>query len=240
LSRYQQIKFSKVKLNVLKIWKLHTNKTESASVYIGSYEEADYYTNIFEQQFNTNSKITDNWQETLIYNITDVDFAKFLFSGKEIWLCSEKAKQLIEPLLIESVEFLPLLQRDQVGEKISIFKRIFQRKAFKPVVEMIPEQTFYMLNITNILSTEVIDFKQSDVEVDKNGCIYTVEKLAFKPQLLKKTHLFKIENESNYFKTTTFISNELKQIIENNKLTGFTFIERPEHEGGSLVWDGNV
>lgn len=220
----------------MKIWKLHTNNTQTASIYIASYEEADYYTNIFKNQFNTSKKIADVWQETLLYNIEDTDFAKFLFSGKEIWLCSEKAKLLIEPLLKENVEFLPLLQRDQIDEKISIFKRIFQRKTFKPVIEMIPEQTYYMLNTTSILSTEVIDFENSDIEADKNGRIYAVEKLAFKVELLENTHLFKIENDSNYFQTTTFISGELKTIIQNNELTGLTFIERPQHEGGSLVW----
>jgi len=220
----------------MKTWKLHTKNAQSASIYIASYEEADYYTDIFKNHFNTTKKIADLWQDTLLYNFEDVDFAKFLFSGKEIWLCSEKAKKLVETLLKNNVEFLPLLQRYQADEKISIFKRIFQRKAFKPVIQMIPEQTYYMLNITNILSTDVIDFELSDIEADKNGRIFAVEKLAFKAELLENTHLFKIENESNYFKTTTFISDKLKTTIQKNKLTGLTFIERPQHEGGTLVW----
>jgi len=220
----------------MKIWKLHSKNKQSASIYISSYEEADYYTNIFQQQFNAGEKIAENWQETLIYNIADTDFSKFLFSGKTIWLCSEKAKQLIEPLLKESVEFLPVLERSEVGKKISFPKRLFQRKAFKPVIEMIPEQRYYMLNLTKILSADVIDFEQSDLKMDKTGRIYLVEKLFFKNELLNHCHFFTIKNESPYFKSNIFFSNELKAIIETKNLTGLTFIERPEHEGGTLVW----
>jgi len=221
----------------MRIWKLHNQNTKTVSIYISSNEEAEYYTNIFEQQFNTTKKIIENWQDTLIYNIGNNDFAKFLFSGKQIWLCSEKAKQLIEPLLKENIEFLPLLNRSEASKKISFSKRFFQRKAFKPVIEMIPEQTYFMLNITNILSKEVIDFEQSVLRSDKNGLIYLIEKLSFKKEEIKNNHLFTIKNESKYFKSNIFMSNELKSIINNNNLTGLTFIERPEHEGGTMVWD---
>ncbi len=220
----------------MKIWKLHANNTQTASIYIRTYEEADYYKEVFEQQFNTSKKIGNNWQDTLIYNIADADFGKFLFSGKEIWICSEKAKALIEPLLQEHVEFLPLLLREQAHKKISRLKQIFQRKAHKPVIQMIPEIPYYMLNITNIQSSEIIDNEQSDIGTDANGNIYMVEQLAFYPQKIQNNHLFKIDNKGTYFKSATFISDELRNIIETNYLTGITFIKRPQHEGGTLIW----
>jgi len=220
----------------MKIWKLHTNNTQTASIYIRTHEEADDYKDVFEQQFYTGKKIGDNWQDTLIYNIADADFSKFLFSGKEIWICSEKAKQLIEPLLQENVEFLPLLQREKAHKKISRFKQIFQRKAHKPVIQMIPEAPYYMLNILNIQPSKIIDNEQSDIGTDANGNIYMVEQLAFHPQKIQNNHLFKIDNNGTYFKSATFISDELRNIIETNYLTGTTFIKRPQHEGGTLIW----
>jgi len=183
-------------------------------------------------------KIADNWQETLIYNIADTDFCRFLFSGKEIWVCSEKAKQLIEPLLQGNVEFLPLLPRSKAHKKIPRLNQIFQRKAYKPIIQMIPESPYYMLNITNIEPSEVIDNEQSDIGIDANGVIYMVEQLAFHPQKIQNIHLFKIDNGGTYFKSATFISDQLKNIIETNYLTGITFIKRPQHEGGTLIWEG--
>jgi len=220
----------------MKIWKLHTRNTQTASIYIRTYEEADYYKDVFEQQFYTGKKIADNWQDTLIYGFADTDFSKFLFSGKEIWICSEKAKQLIKPLLQENIEFLPLLPREEAHKKISRFKQIFQRKAHKPVIQMIPEAQCYMLNITNIQPTEIIDNEQSDIGTDARGNIYMVEQIAFHPQKIQNSHLFKIDNPGTYFKSAIFISDELRNIIETNYLTGITFIKRPQHEGGNLIW----
>lgn len=221
----------------MKIWKLHTRNTQTASIYITSHEEADYYKEVFEQQFNTSKKIADNWQDTLIYNIADTDLNKFLFSGKEIWICSEKAKQLIEPLLQDNVEFLPLLMRSQAHKKIPRLNQIFQRKAYKPIIQMIPQVSYYMLNIMNILPSEIIDNEQSDIGTDAKGNIYMVEQLAFHPQKIQNNHLFKIDNGGTYFKSATFISDELRNIIETNYLTGITFIKRPQHEGGTLIWE---
>lgn len=225
----------------MKVWKLQSVSPEIGSIYITSEQEALQYTDLFSIHFYSSKAIRNNWLETLIYNLPVSDFSKFIFSGRVFWICSEKAKQRISPLLQKNVELLPLLHRKQANRKISYTKQLFRKKIYKPILEMIPNEPHYMLNISALKSLDVIDAEQSELKYDnENKTIYKVEKIVFKPNEIIDTHLFKIDNPNVYFQSTIFISDKLKEVIENNHLTGLNFIERPECEGGTLVWESDL
>ncbi len=221
----------------MKIWTLQTHSPEIGSIYIASEEEALHYTALFSNQFYTKKVIRENWPDTLIYNLPDADFSKFFFAGKEFWICSEKARLFISPLVQKKVEFLPLIHRKKARKKISYTKQLFRRKAYKPVLEMIPTEPHYILNILDLQSLDVIDTEESELRYnDENGIIYRVTKLAFKPAKIQDAHLFKIDYPNPYFQSAAFISDEFKTIIAQNNLKGLTFFAEPEDSRVNLIW----
>jgi len=222
---------------LMKIWTLKTDNSEIGSIYITTEQEALYYTELFDKRFYTQKAIRENWTDTLIYNLPDSDFSKFIFSGKEFWICSEKAKQFISPLLKKNVEFLPLIHREQVRKKISYHKQLFRRKIYKPLLEMMPDAPHYLLNILDIKPLNIIDLEKSILRYDdKKDTIYRVDKLAFDPHKTENAHLFKIDYSNTYFRSATFVSDEFRQAVEQNHLTGLKFSEAHEDEGGNLIW----
>jgi len=155
--------------------------------------------------------------------------------GKEFWVLTEKAKTLLDPLLKKSVEYLPTIPRQKSHKKISGLRKIALKKTYQPILETVHEQQQYILNILDIKTIEIIDFEQSECEYnEESGAITLIKKLAFKPELIKDSHIFKIDSPG--IKSATFISDELREIIETNNLSGFTTIKQHESEGGSLVW----
>jgi len=221
----------------MKIWTLKTDSSQIGSIYITSEQEALDYTGLFNHQFYKKKVIGKNWQDTLMYNLPDSDLSKFIFSGQEFWICSEKAKECIAPLLKKNVEFLPLIHRKQAYKKISYPQQLYRRKIYRPILEMIPNEPHYILNILNIKSLDVINLEQSVFKYDdENDTIYRIERLVFKPEKIENAHLFKINYANSYFNLTTFISDELKEVMETNQLSGYTLIDEYENEGGNLVW----
>lgn len=221
----------------MKIWKLQTNNAEIGSIYITSEQEALDYTDLFSQQFYKKKAIGKNWQNILIYNVPGSDFSKFIFSGQEFWICSEKAKECIAPLLKKNVEFLPLIHRKQAYKKISYPQQLYRRKIYRPILKMIPDEPRYLINILNVKCLNVINLEQSELKRDdENDTIYRIERLEFKPEKIENAHLFKINYNNSYFKLTTFISDELKIVMETNRLSGYTIIDEYENKGGNLIW----
>lgn len=225
----------------MRIHRLKSNNKSKCSIYIRGAKEAAYYRELFIHKFYTGESVNEYWQPTLMYDLQPADFNKFIFSGIEIWIISQKAKQIIEPIVGKTIEFLPLVHRANSYQKISYFKQIFFRRTWKTLLSLIPEEPHYIVHTLNVKPTEVLDFDQSDFEEDKtDGKIRFIEKIVFKPELVKDTDLFKINNSGFYFKTATFISDTFKTLIEENNLTGLAFSDVYESSGGSLVWDSEA
>jgi len=148
-----------------------------------------------------------------------------------------KAKQLLDPLLNTSVEYLPAIPRQKSHKKISRLKKLALKKTYQPILETVHEQQQYLLNILDIKTIEIIDFEQSECEYnEESGAVTLIKKLTFKPELIKDSHIFQIDNPGSYFKSATFISDELRAIIETSYLSGCQIVKQHESEGGSLVW----
>jgi len=83
---------------------------------------------------------------------------------------------------------------------------------------------FYILNVIGRL--DCIDFEKSDYKAFSNGeGILKFNKIVFRENVVRGKHIFKAENDR--FRTN-YISDELRQKIENSNLKGFLF---------ELVWD---
>jgi len=221
----------------MKIWQLTPSNEEPAFPYIASEEEAHHYVNIFNNKFYTKKKIEQDFPLTLICNLKEMDIGRLIFMEQEFWIFTEKAKQAFELLLSDKVELLPLINRKKAHKKISYTKQIILRKAYKPLLEMIHSEPHYLVNILDVKPLEVIDFEKSDFEYDEEKEeIFMTETLAFHPEKLQNTHLFKIMNHGRALQMSTFVSDEFRKVVEANNLTGLKFIDKPEDEGGNLVW----
>lgn len=220
----------------MKIWRLLTQNRTSGYPYVTNEEDVKYYLKIF-LQFYKQTKITDQWKPTLICNLHQVDIGRIILSNQEFWVLTEKIKELLDPLIERAVEYLPLIEKKNVNQKISRYQQFRQRKTYKPIIETIHPEQQYLLNIVDIKTSEIIDFEQSEFEYDeKNDTIFMIDKLAFLPQKLQNSHLFKIKNKGHYFKSATFVSDEFRKTVEQHNLTGLKFSELPEDDGGNLVW----
>ncbi len=225
----------------MKIHRLKPSNKPKASIYIRGEKEATYYIDLFSHKFYTGQQVSPYWQPTMMYNLQPTDFNKVIFSGIELWIVSENAKQILESLPGKTIEFLPLIHRANSYKKISYFKQTVQRKIWKNLLNLIPEEPHYIAHILDVKSTEVLDVARSDFEHDEtDGKIRFIKKIAFQPELVRYLHLFKINNPGFYFKTATFISDTFKTLIEENKLTGLSFSDVHESSGGSLVWDSEA
>jgi len=219
----------------MKIWRLTTSYS-SGYPFVRTEDEVQYYFQIF-SQFYQKKELAAQWQPTLICGLHEADIGRIILSNQEYWVISEKARNVLQPLISSAVEYLPLLSKKDVAQKISRYQQLRQRKTYKPIIETIHPQQQYLLNILNIKTSEIIDFEQSEFEYDEtDDTIYMVDKIAFQPEKIKNTHLFKIQNPGIYFKSATFISDQFKTIVEQNHLTGLKFSEAHEDEGGNLIW----
>lgn len=219
----------------MKIWRL-TTPHSSGYPFVRTEDEVQYYLQIFSQFYQENTVATQ-WQPTLVCGLHEADIGRIVLSNQEHWVITEKARNILAPLINPAVEYLPLIDKKNIVQKISRYQQLRQRKTYKPIIETIHPEKQYLLNILDIKTSEIIDFKQSEFEYDeKDDTIYMIDKLAFQPEKIQNAHLFKIQNPGIYFRSATFISDEFRKIIKQHQLTGLTFSELPEDDGGNLIW----
>lgn len=220
----------------MKIWRLLTQNRNSGYPYVTSEDEVKYYLDIF-SKFYLKKNIIDEWQPTLICGLHNADIGRIVLANQEYWVITEKTNEVLSPLINEAIECLPLIHKNKVHQKISRYQQLRQRKTYKPIIETINTEQQYLLNILDIKTSAIIDFENSEFEYDeKEDFIFMIDKLAFLPEKIENTHLFKINNKGHYFKSATFVSDEFRKVVEKNNLTGLKFSELPEDDGGNLVW----
>ena len=115
----------------------------------------------------------------------------------------DKALNFLKPILNDNVEFLPL--------------------------EYEEDENLTIMNVLNLV--DGLDYEKSEFNyfIYNPSKIMNCKKYAFKPDVVKGHHIFKIP-ETFSIRVDIFISDELKQKIENSGLKGFKFIEMWDSE----------
>ena len=95
-------------------------------------------------------------------------------------------------------------------------------------IEILPidfnEKEFFGINVITVL--DAIDYEKSIYKTYRDGKrIMAFKKYAFLPDVIENVSIFKISDEKTRY---AFVSDEFKQVVENNNLLGFKF---------KLVWD---
>jgi len=224
----------------MQIWQLTPTTEQFGSPYISTKADAAYYVELFGERCYQGASIESHWQPTMVYNFIKVDIGRLAFGSQEFWMCTEQAKEVLEPLLSKSVEFLPLIHRDKTNQKISTFKQLFFNKTYKPLLDLVHTKPHYLMHILDIRTLDVIDAEHSEFEFNEEKQeIFLTESLAFHPKKIEHTHIFKIIQHGRGLAMRTFVSDEFRRIIQKNKLTGLVF-SAAEGDEGNLVWRDDV
>lgn len=120
---------------------------------------------------------------------------------------------------------------DAPGFTIPVFSR-HALECLKPLIErnieILPldfkEKEYFGINILTVL--DAINYEKSIYKTFRDGVrIMAFKKYVFSADIIKDVSLFKITDERTRY---AFVSDEFKNIVETNKLSGFKF---------KLVWD---
>ena len=120
-------------------------------------------------------------------------------------VCDAVAKEIIHKLLADHVEFLPLAY---YGTKFLDGK--------------VSDSKYSAINVLKIL--DCLDHKR--IEFSYYGSLKYISQLAFKPNCIGGTPIFKLPIQNSI---STYVTNEFKQLVEDNNLTGLKFRK---------VWEG--
>ena len=113
-----------------------------------------------------------------------------------IVLFNQKAKDCLEGVFGDYVEFVPAKYQDDI---------------------------YYIVNVLNII--DGINYEKSEFEKRDNGRPYSVNKFSLRPNMVNNISIFKLFLEESIYSTEIFVSQEVKDIVEANGLTGFSFEE---------------
>ena len=113
-----------------------------------------------------------------------------------IVLFNQKAKDCLEGVFGDYVEFVPAKYQDDI---------------------------YYIVNVLNVI--DGINYERSEFRKTGDGKPYAVNKFSFKPNIVKNIPIFKVFFWKNIYGSDIFVSQEVKDIVEANGLTGFSFEE---------------
>ena len=116
-------------------------------------------------------------------------------------VCDTEAKEVIRELLADHVEFLPL------------------------IAVRFNDTAYHAINVLKIL--DCLDHERSEFTYFKStGGIFSIRKFEFKPDCIGETPIFKLPILNSI---STYVTDEFKQLVEDNNLTGLKFYK---------VWEG--
>ena len=113
-----------------------------------------------------------------------------------IVLFNQKAKDCLEGVFGDYVEFVPAKYQDDI---------------------------YYIVNVLNII--DGLNYEKSEFKKTRDGSPYSVNKFSFKPNIVKDVSIFKVFLDGSIYSTDILVSQEVKDIVEENGLTGFSFEE---------------
>lgn len=163
---------------------------------IGNIGDIDEYITINGKKINEWKKIAFEYNSSEGYILTD-----FIANLYRWLIVSKKFVNVSNNLIKEQVQYLPVKIIDKIAN--------------------IENNSYFVANIVTIL--DALDMKKSkyDIfEVDTNKII-SVEKYVLIEDKIVNKHIFRLKNDL----IPIFVSEKIKQIIEDNKLLGFAFLE---------------
>ncbi|ANV74276.1 hypothetical protein BCM43_27865 (plasmid) [Bacillus thuringiensis] len=121
-------------------------------------------------------------------------------------MISEKAKQVLKPLIGDNVEFLPLLRNST-------------------------SEVYYLVHVLNVL--DAIDSDKAIFKKLITGLIIGCKKFVFIPYVVQHEPVFKLNINGKIHPNYLLVSDQFKNTILESDLKGFQFTEVWDSEEGA-------
>lgn len=217
----------------MKIWKLRLDagKREDSQQY-QLVNDDNHFLEDFDTMINSLERQLWKLRELEVHVISgrkEFDIS-YLWNGTSLFLLNERAKNILEPVLSEYVEFLPVIYKKplylmhvlRVADALDLDNAIRSKKASYSRIYGAQDAPF-IRNKEQFLISYII----ADTYAGKIGYI---KKFAFKEERIPPFPIFRILCEGRLYTGVIFIKDEFKKIIEENGLTGFSFEEVGEYQ----------
>ncbi|WIL44966.1 hypothetical protein QP042_01015 (plasmid) [Bacillus bombysepticus] len=157
----------------------------------------------FDGKIDLAIKLSDSWGEIFIECVEGDKKSDCPMFWGELGtpMISRKAKEILEPLICNNVEFLPLIHD-------------------------VTSEVYYLINVLN--TVDAINYNKAVLEKLSTGLIIGFEKYAFLANKVEGQIIFKTFLNQRLHSSTVLVSDEFRNIVLENNLKGFEFVE---------VWD---
>lgn len=189
----------------MKIWQLKSSTDDYQTFQLLNYEEDKKY---FKTSFNSTVSLSDSWTSKFI-EITDEGYPSDspIFWGKSgVQIISKKAKEVLEPIVSDSIEFLPLIHKST-------------------------HEKYYAMHVLRVL--EALDINNTMFEKLSSGLIIGCEKFVFIPNVVQNEPIFKLYINGKIHPNYLLVSDQFKNAVLESELKGFEFIEVWDSEEGA-------
>ncbi|EKS8378253.1 imm11 family protein [Bacillus cereus group sp. MYBK65-1] len=189
----------------MKIWQLKSSTDDYESFQLLNYEEDKKY---FKTSFNSMVSLSDSWTPKFIEVKDEGKLSDSpIFWGKSgVQIISEKAKNVLEPIVGDNIEFLPLIHK-QTNKK------------------------YYAMHVLRVL--EALDTNKTIFDKLSSGLIIGCEKFVFIPYVVQHEPIFKLNINGKVHPNYLLVLDQFKNAILESELKGFQFTEVWDSEEGA-------
>ncbi|MED1564519.1 imm11 family protein [Bacillus paramycoides] len=182
----------------MKIWELKSSFDDYESFQLLNLEEDSK--KYFEGKIDSAVKVSASWGEIRINCVEAGNHSDFPHLWGEVGtpMVSERAKQFLESMLGDNVEFLPLIHN-------------------------VTGEVYYIINVLNAI--DAIDYEKAILKKLRSGLVIDFKKYAFLPNIVKNQTMFKVYLNEILHIPSVFVSDEFKNTILESDLKGFEFVE---------------
>ncbi|PGB01594.1 imm11 family protein [Bacillus toyonensis] len=158
------------------------------------------YKKYFEGKIDSAVKMSDSWGRIFIECVEgDKQSDCPMFWGElGTPMISRKAKEILEPLICNNVEFFPLIHD-------------------------VTSEVYYLMNVLN--TVDAINYNKAVFEKLSTGLIIGFEKYAFLVNRVEGQIIFKTFLNQRLHSSTVLVSDEFRNTVLENNLKGFEFVE---------------
>ena len=146
----------------------------------------------------------ENWDEDVIFQYSNdegIIFTDYLASNNRWLVVSEKFRRLIGEIESDSIQYLDIKIKNSRTDKIN--------------------DTYKVANVITILDALDLENSQYDVFELDDKKILSIEKYALRKNMIENKNIFRLKDDT----IPIFVSERFKNIVEENSLIGFQFLE---------------
>ena len=184
----------------MRVYRMEADLAEKNVTFLGLLNHESFMK--FDQELCEGMPVSDEFRFVELERNNSNPREKEFMDCSQVWittgivLFNQKAKDCLEGVFGDYVEFVPAKYQDDI---------------------------YYIVNVLNII--DGINYEKSEFEKRDNGRPYSVNKFSFRPNIVNNISIFKLFLDDRIYSTNLFVSQEVKDIVEENGLTGFSFEE---------------